>query len=276
MRSARRKLKIGIVGCGTIGSYLARTIQNEFKEKATLAAVYDKVLGKVYTLASSLKNTKIAVVTLEALIQRSDLVIEAASAAAASQVARSTISCGRDCLVMSVGGLLESHRDLFNLAREKRCHIYLPSGAIAGIDGIKSLAATKISKITISSYKPPRAFIGVPYLLKRNINLEKIREDTVLFEGDVATSVRLFPQNINVAATLSLATHSKEKLLVRIIASPACKNNIHQIEVEAEAGKLMVRTENVPSPTNPKTSFLAMLSAVTTLRGILDFIKIGT
>jgi aspartate dehydrogenase len=276
MVSISRKLKIGVVGCGTIGSYLARIIHNELKDKALLIAVYDKVLEKAYTLASSLKNKKIVVVTLEELIERSDLVIEAASGAAASQVARSAISFGRDCLVMSVGGLLEAHKELFNLAREKKRHLYLPSGAIAGIDGIKSLAATKIHKITISSYKPPRAFIGIPYLLKRNINLEKIKEDTVLFEGDVATSVRLFPQNINVAATLSLAAHAKDKLSVKIIASPSCKNNIHQIEVEAEAGKLTVRTENVPSPNNPKTSFLAVLSAVTTIKGILDFVKIGT
>jgi len=204
------------------------------------------------------------------------LVIEAASAAASSQIAKSALSAGRSCLVMSVGGILDNHKELFALAREKRCDIFLPSGAIGGIDAVKSLANSKINKITITSYKPPRAFIGVAYLLKRNINLEKIKEDTILFEGDVASSVRLFPQNINVAATLSLASHTKDRLTVKIIASPMAKNNIHLIEVDSEAGRLTVKTENVPSPENPKTSFLAALSAYTTLKEILDFIKIGT
>jgi len=271
-----KKLKIGIVGCGTIGSYLAKAVQNDFKDRARLTAVYDKALEKSYTLASILKNKRLAVVTLEALIQRCDLVIEAASAAVSGDIARSAIMSGRDCLVMSVGGLLENYKELFNLARGKKRHIFIPSGAIGGIDAVKSLAQGKINKITISSYKPPRAFIGVPYLLKRNINLDKIHEDTVLFEGDVATSVRLFPQNINVAATLSLASLARDKLSVKIIASPSCKNNIHQIEVDSDAGRLMVRTENVPSPNNPKTSFLAILSAITTLKGILDFVRIGS
>ncbi|MDP3142532.1 MAG: aspartate dehydrogenase, partial [Candidatus Omnitrophota bacterium] len=146
-----RKLKIGIVGCGTIGSYLAFAIQNDFKEKASLTAVYDEVLEKAYALASNLKNRKLAVVTLEALIRKSDLVVEAASAAAASLVAKSALSAGRDCLIMSVGGLLEHHKELFNLAREKGRNIYLPSGAIGGIDAVKSLANSKINKITISS-----------------------------------------------------------------------------------------------------------------------------
>ena len=97
-----------------------------------------------------------------------------------------------------------------------------------------------------------------------------------LFEGSAAQAVKYFPQNINVAATLSLASCAKERVVVKIIASPTCQNNLHQIEIEAEAGKLTVRTENVPSPGNPKTSFLAALSAVTMLRDILDYVRIGT
>ena len=53
--------------------------------------------------------------------------------------------------------------------------------------------------------------------------------------------------------------------------------NVHEIEVEGDFGRLLTRTENVPSPDNPKTSFLAALSAVATLRQVLDdSIRIGT
>jgi aspartate dehydrogenase len=116
----------------------------------------------------------------------------------------------------------------------------------------------------------------VPYVLKRNINLEHLKEETEIFSGDVATAVRLFPQNINVAATLSLASQCKEKISVRILASPGYKNNVHEIEVVSASGKIFSRTENVASPDNPKTSFLAALSAIATLRNILGAVKIGT
>ncbi|MCM8781346.1 MAG: DUF108 domain-containing protein [Candidatus Omnitrophica bacterium] len=88
--------------------------------------------------------------------------------------------------------------------------------------------------------------------------------------------MRFFPQNINVAATLSLAGIGSKNTIVRIIASPQTTRNIHQIEIESEAGRIVTRTENTVHPDNPKTSYLAVLSAVATLRDILESIRIGT
>ena len=59
---------------------------------------------------------------------------------------------------------------------------------------------------------------------------------------------------------------------VTIIAN----SDYHEIELEGDFGKLRSITENVPSPTNPKTSYLASLSAVAMLNTILGAIKIGT
>ncbi|MFZ2357253.1 MAG: aspartate dehydrogenase domain-containing protein, partial [Candidatus Omnitrophota bacterium] len=88
--------------------------------------------------------------------------------------------------------------------------------------------------------------------------------------------VKYFPQNINVAAILSIAGIGAVKTKVRIVASPKISRNIHQIEITSEAGKVFTRTENVLHPGNPKTSYLAFLSAVATLKQILEPVKIGT
>jgi aspartate dehydrogenase len=45
---------------------------------------------------------------------------------------------------------------------------------------------------------------------------------------------------------------------------------------EGDFGLMTTRVENVPSPKNPKTSYLAALSAIATLRSIVEPIKIGT
>ncbi len=269
-------LKIGIVGCGAIGSSLAGVILSDFVGKATLCGLYDIDTQKAYNLASKLNNTKLAVLNLDNLINKVSLVIEATKPDAVFAIAKKTLSSGADIMIMSVGGVLENFRELELLAQEKDSFVYIPSGAICGIDGLRAVKNCKINKVTLTTKKPVRAFLGVSYILKRKINLEKITEDTIVFEGSAAMAVRAFPQNINVAATLSLAGLGEDKTCVRIVASPRITRNIHEVEIDSEAGKITCRSENVIHPDNPKTSFLAVLSAVAVLRRILEPIKIGS
>jgi len=46
--------------------------------------------------------------------------------------------------------------------------------------------------------------------------------------------------------------------------------------VEGDFGRISTIVENVPSPKNPKTSYLAALSAIAALRSIVEPVKIGT
>ena len=87
----------------------------------------------------------------------------------------------------------------------------------------------------------------------------------------------LFPKNINVAALLSLAGLGSEKTKVQIVADPSTDKNTHEIHAEGKFGKMSFKIENIPDENNPKTSRLAMLSAIQRLRQICsDDIQIGT
>lgn len=272
----KKLLKIGIVGCGAIGSSLAKAIVSDFSDKAQLSSLYDIDMPKVYNLANNLGKKKISASSLQDLINNADLVIEATASVASFDIAFKALSAGRSIMIMSVGGILEHLKELEILAQEKNAEIFIPSGAICGIDGLKALGFGKINRVTLISRKPPRAFKGNTYILKKKINLDQIKEDTVLFEGNANDAVDLFPQNINVAATLSLAGLGALNTKVRIIASPALERNIHEVEIDSESGKIFTRTENVTHPDNPKTSYLAVLSAIATLKQILGPVKIGT
>jgi aspartate dehydrogenase len=81
---------------------------------------------------------------------------------------------------------------------------------------------------------------------------------------------------VNVAASLSLAGIGPEKTRVRIIADPKIERNVHEIFVKGEFGELEVKMRNVPSPGNPKTSYLAALSAIATLKKISSNVRVGT
>jgi aspartate dehydrogenase len=267
-------VKIGIVGCGVIGKTLAHAIEEKFQGKARLAGLCDVDLMKAESLSKELKSRP-RVLGLDRLIWHSHLIIEAASAQSSADIARRAVRQGRDVMVMSVGGILRDS-ELFELARKVNRKIYIPSGAIGGIDSLKAARFDKLSKVILITKKPPQSFSGAPYIIERNIDLGKIEGEVLLFEGTADEAIKGFPQNINVSAILSLAGLGFQNTSVRIVTSPQYTRNIHEIEFEGSFGKFSAKAENLPMPENPKTSYLAALSAIATLDGILSNVKIGT
>ena len=151
-------LKVGVVGCGTIGGEICRAI-DEGLVQATLVGISDVDLAKAENLARSLR-TPTPVLSLPELIKASDLVVEAASKSAAPSIIRQALERSRDVMVMSVGGLLECAADLVALATRQGRKLYVPSGAIAGLDAIKGAMVGRVSKVTLTTRKPPRGLGG--------------------------------------------------------------------------------------------------------------------
>ena len=127
----------------------------------------------------------------------------------------------------------------------------------------------------MTTTKPPKALEGAPYIVKNKINLNTITTKTIIFEGSALEAVDAFPANINVAASLSIAGIGAEKTKVKIVADPNTGKNMHEIVVEGVFGKLTTSTENLPSPNNPKTSYLAVLSAISMVKKIVGNVKVG-
>jgi len=273
----RKALKIGIVGCGAIGSSLAKAIAKDFPGKAQLVALYDVDIEKSRRLSRLVsKFRRLEVVSLKQLIIKSDLVIEASSSYASFGIAEKVLSCARDIMIMSVGGILGHMEKFTRLADKHRAHIYIPSGAISGIDALKAARLGNVKKVTLTTKKNPASFKGVEYIQRKRIDLNRIKKDTVLFYDSAKKAVKFFPQNINVAGILSLAGLGGDRTRVKIIASPSTKKNIHEIHIVSAEANIFTRTENIHHPDNPKTSYLAVLSAIATLKQILNPIKIGT
>jgi aspartate dehydrogenase len=272
-----QKLKIGIVGCGAIGTSLAQAIKREFRSQAVLTAVYDTepVQTKKLLRRVGLSPAR-ACRSLDTLIRRSRLVIECASARAALEIARRSLQRRRDVMIMSAGGVLMHLDTLRRLASRARCRVYIPSGAIAGMDAVRAAREAGITRSCLTTRKPPKAFEGVAYVQKKNIFLTRLTRDKVLFDGQARDAVRLFPQNVNVGAVLSLSGIGAQKTRVRIIASPSEKRNCHEVRVESRGGVVSTKVENVLHPDNPKTSFMAVLSAVALLRRILEPVTVGS
>lgn len=275
MRLSHRKLKIGIVGCGAIGSGIAKAVLKELKNDCQLTGLYDIDEAKAGTLEKALGLKTVRKNSLKELIRGCDLMVEAVNAKDTRDILQEALKAGKDVMAMSVGKILNA-QDLFHLARWNDCRLLVPSGAIAGMDAVKAASLAGIHKITLTTRKPLAGFLNNPYLAKKRIDLLKIKKETVLYHGRIEDAVRYFPQNINVAATLALACGCQEKITVRIITSPEYTRNSHEIEVIGDFGRLLTRTENVVCPDNPKTSYLAVLSGIQTLKQYCEGMSVGT
>lgn len=265
--------KIGIVGCGTIGRKVATELDAGSVSGACLVAISSRSLDKAQEFASSLQSHP-PVLPLAEMVPLVDIVVEAATGAALDQIAKETLSAGKDLVTLSCGALLDRD-DLFSLASENDASIYVPSGAIAGLDGVISAVEGRIDDITITTRKPPGGLKGAPGVEVAGIDLDAISEPTVIYEGPVFEACRLFPANVNVSAALSMAGIGPHKTNIRIYADPTVTRNTHEIVIEGEFGRLAIKIENVPSPTNPRTGILSALSAIATLRKITSPLKVG-
>jgi len=270
--------KIGLLGCGAIGTQIALAIDSG-KIPASLTHVYDESKDAAESLVSKLNNKPEIVANHHLLSSHSvDIVVEAASQEAVKDAALSVLQNRRDLLVMSVGAFLdESIFDVLSDAcKEFKKTIYLPSGAIGGLDAIKSVR-DELESIAITTTKHPRSLKGAEFFENSNVDLDSLKKSTVIFEGTAKQAVNLFPKNINVSALLPLSGIGSENTKVRIVVDPDTDKNTHQIQAKGKFGEMKFTISNYPDPNNPKTSRLAILSAIETLRKYCsDEIKIGT
>ena len=268
------KKTIGIVGCGNIGGSLARYAEKNLSKHIGRINIFDTMAEEMYSLAETCSICE-KVESIDELVKSSDLIIEAAHPSVVYDVVSKAIAEAKDVMVMSIGGFI-GNESLLDTAREEGVRVFLPSGAIAGIDALKSAKVAGINEVMITTRKGPKSIKGVPYFEENGIDVDAITEDTVVFDGTAKEAIQHFPKNINVSALLSIAGIGAEKTRVRIIVSPAYTKNIHEVTVDSNAGKITARTENVPSPDNPKTSYLAILAAITALENYFDTVRVGT
>lgn len=267
-------MRVGIVGCGSIGRTLAKSLVTF--PAVTSLVLFDLDGAKARNLAKLHRRYR-AAASVPALIRASDLVVEAASPRAAREVGPPALRAGKQLLVMSVGAFSDGALwdECLRAARSSGGRILVPSGAIAGLEAVASASAAKLREVTLTTRKPPKGLHGVAYLEDRGVDVLKLRKPTVVFSGSARQAVRHFPANINVAAALSLAAIGFTRTRVVIVADPKARTNSHEVFARGDFGELRCTVSNVPFPDNPKTSYLAALSAVATVKNAASHVHFG-
>jgi aspartate dehydrogenase len=253
-------MRAGMIGCGTIGSELAQYLRRH--PGFSLHTLCDALPDRAQRLARRWRTAAPGITDLAGTLRRNQVIVEAAGPG----VVRELLSFparrlqGKRILILSTGGLIHSLRKMHRL---RETEFFIPSGAVAGLDAIRAVRG-EIRSLTLTTTKPAGSLATAPFVNRNNLQLDRLATPQVIFEGGLEEAVEGFPVNINVAASLFLASRFRG-LVVRIIADPATPFNSHEVQCEGDFGIIHTRTQNRPSA-NPKTSRLAILSA----RSVLD------
>jgi len=219
------------------------------------------------------------VVEREALFAaRPAAVIEAASHEAVHQHLVPLLRAGVSVVVLSAGALADDRlkAQAEQAAAASGALFYVPSGGIGGLDALKTACLAGVDEVSIRVAKPPAAWKGIPYVEGLGVQLDRLQAPSTLFEGPAREGVPHFPQNVNIAAVLSLAGIGMDRTRLEVVADPGLTLNTHTIRVSGAAGRMTVVLENVPAPENPKTSWLACYSALAALRSLESKVRYGT
>jgi len=255
-------MKVGLIGCGSIGSTIAKYFDKD--KDIVVDTVYDVKRKKADELTKELSRKPYVARNFDDFMSRGwELAVEAASQEAVKKYGEYILEKG-DLMLMSVGSLADDRlkERIERKALENNRKVYVPNGAIGGTDALKSAAIGRIDEVQLTTTKSPKS-LG-----------RKDLKRVVIYKGTAREAAQKFPKNINVAETLSLAGVGPDKTKVILVSDPEVATNTHEVYAKGEFGELYAKTSNKPSPTNPKTSYLAALSAIKTLETLIKPIKV--
>jgi aspartate dehydrogenase len=246
--------KVGIAGVGALGGIVVKALQSGLH-------------GYVLDCISDLKSPDLGVpnVGFEELAERCDIIVECLPPREVPALAEAVLYKGKTLVLISSCALV-LYPELNQLVKNNSGRVIVPSGALSGLDGVLAMREDGIEEAKIISTKPPKGFTGAPYIVEKNISLDGIRNRFMIFSGNVMEAAKAFPANVNVAASLALAGIGPERTQVEVWADPDASGNSHEIYVKGSGSVIQAKIENVPDPSNPKSSMQAGHSIVAALR----------
>lgn len=208
-----------LIGFGTIGQYLFERLNACDGIKVT--CVYDADRERIRTVPATAAAGSPAGLVERLTGGMIDLVVETATQQAVLELAPAILPYA-DIVVFSTTAFADEHfeADALALCRKHARKIYIPHGAVLGLDGIRD-SRDMLESVTITTVKKP-ANLG-----------QTDTKRTVLFDGPARSACKLYPRNVNVHASIAIAGLGFDKTHSRIIADPDAAGNVHHIEMVA-------------------------------------------
>mmetsp|Transcript_15494 Transcript_15494/g.42632 ORF Transcript_15494/g.42632 Transcript_15494/m.42632 type:complete len:285 (-) Transcript_15494:107-961(-) len=266
-RLVRKPLRVGIIGYGTIGSYVAKRLTDgKTLPSARLAAV---LVQRPRDEAPAELTGSGAVFTHdpEAFFGADwDIAVEAAGQGVVRDYgARCLRGLRKDFMITSIGALCddELYSELTRCAEEGGPQLMLAAGAMPAMDWMSSAAVEALDSVTITQTKRPEGWKGTP--AEEKVDLDALTARATVFEGCAREAATRFPKNANVAAALALATMGLDSTVVQLVADPEVAGPKIEISLRGAAGELDIVVRGRPAFGSQRTSMVVPLSVVKAL-----------
>jgi aspartate dehydrogenase len=252
-------ISVVVVGCGAIGSVVARSLQAGEVPGATLAGVVTRSAQSQFPALS-----------LSQAIEVADLVVEAAGQEALADIAPKVLRGRAGLLVVSVGALRDD-AVLKPLASAPPGRVYLATGAVGGLDMLRSAARMgPLDRVRIVTTKQPAALVQSWMTEAEVATLRNATSPVEVKRGPAREIAGAFPASTNVAAAVALAAGDWDLVEAVVVADAGATMTSHVITASGTAGEYRFEIRNRPSPLNPKTSEVvpyAVLKAIEDIAG---------
>jgi aspartate dehydrogenase len=259
-------VNVGLIGHGAVG--------REVAERLRAGSVDGAVLSGILTRSGD--SSSDAVSDIDELIERADLVIEAAGHDAVRSYGPILLRADVDLLIISTGALADK-KTFEALEKSGPGRLLICPGAIGGIDLLRAVRRSgPVMSVRLTSRKHPRSLVQ-PWMTDAEraqlLSMSATDPEYVLFEGAAREAALRFPQNANVAATVALAAMDWHAVQVHIVADAALSKTEHILDITGQCGQYHLEIRNEPAPENPATSGLV---APAVLRCVEDLCGAGS
>ena len=251
----QKDFRIGLIGEGAIGAYVARE----------LAARGLEAWPRIVRSGGERNGEGLRVTCVDELPNDTTLMIDCAGHAALAEHGPAILERGIDLLTVSLGALADTalHKRLEQAARAGGARLHLASGAIGALDCLQAARVGGLDRVRYIGRKPPRGWMGSP--AENMLDLDRLAQAATHFAGTARQAATDYPKNANVAAAVALAGIGFQHTQVELIADPAITANVHEIEASGAFGRFTFHIEGSALPDNPKSSALAAMSVVAAL-----------
>lgn len=204
---------VGLIGCGKIGHCLLHVLSEPGSPCISFIRIPEGKTAEYSAGVPVIHDFD------REKYEKTDLIIECADAEALKQQGETALQYA-DLMPFSLTALADEtfFHKLSAAAQKAGHHIYIPHGAVAGIDGIRG-GRTQLQAVQIETVKNPKT-------LGRS---DSVR--TVVYKGSTREACRLYPRNVNIHAAAALAGLGFDKTMSVIVSDPHVQTNSHDLMI---------------------------------------------